>query len=558
MKNLSYLCSLFLIIFVTGCAGSSKVVAPASSEKNETAETKEAPQPEKEILTATNDWYLKTPVNSPYFGTGLEKAWNEILSGKEPVREVIVAIIDSGTDIHHEDLKENIWVNADEIPGNNKDDDGNGYTDDIYGWNFIGGPDSTHVAKDTYELTRLYAKYSERFSGVSVDSLTAEEKEDYSYYKEIKHSWQKRVEQNNQTILQVQQFMQAVTMAKELLNISNLDSVETGEIKSLKSNQPGAAQAKQIMMALKSNGVKESDISDANEYLDHLMKLKNYGLNPEFNPRGIVGDDYEDLSDRWYGNNDVKGPDSDHGTHVAGIVSAVRDNNIGVSGFGNSIRLMIIRTVPDGDERDKDVGNAIRYAAENGASVINMSFGKGYSPQKHYVDAAVRYADSLGVLMVSGAGNDGKNIDDETSYPSPYYLNGSMAENYLTVGASSWESDSTLAAGFSNYGKEKVDLFAPGVAIYSTMPENEYEMQDGTSMASPVVAGAAALLMSYYPEFTTTEIKELLLDSVSPVMAKTKKPGSGEVIPFSELSASGGIINIHKALELAEQRSNQQ
>jgi subtilisin family serine protease len=311
------------------------------------------------------------------------------------------------------------------------------------------------------------------------------------------------------------------------------------------------------MTYLIGNGATEADLKELEDYYEHVSGLAEYGLNPEFNPRDIVGDNYENLDNRIYGNNDVIGPTSDHGTHVAGIVGAIRENNLGAVGIADNIELMILRTVPDGDERDKDVANSIRYAAENGAKVINMSFGKGYSPQKEYVDAAIQFADSMGVLMISGAGNGSDNIDSTESYPSRFYNNGGQAVNYLSVGASSWQSDSTLAAGFSNYGKSNVDLFAPGVDVYSTYPDNEYQKNSGTSMASPVVAGVAALIMSYYPELSATEVKEIILETVTEVNQVVYKPGTREPIPFSDLSRTGGIINAYKALELAAEKTNQ-
>ena len=371
-----------------------------------------------------------------------------------------------------EDLKDKIWTNTDEILGNKKDDDDNGYIDDMHGWNFIGGPDSTHVNKDTYELVRIYARLNEKYGDVSEDSVGSEDQKEYEYYLDIKKKFENRVQSNQQELQQLTQTRNAIMFAKQQLGVSNIDSLSTEELQISGNDSQQTQQAKQIVTYLKSNGATEKDLEGLEEYYDHVKSLAEYSLNPEFDPRSIVGDDYDDLSDRFYGNNDVVGPSNDHGTHVAGIVGAVRDNNIGAKGVASNIELMILRTVPDGDERDKDVANAIRYAAENGARVINMSFGKGYSPQKEYVDAAIKFADSLGVLMVSGSGNGNDNIDSTESYPSRYYEDGGKAENYLSVGASSWQSDSSLVASFSNYGKTNVDLFAPGVDIYSTFQKH--------------------------------------------------------------------------------------
>jgi subtilisin family serine protease len=553
MNYSSKLFTLFLIsVFTISCSGTKTTTETESA--NET--TEETGTSEMEEVTATQTWHL-TPTNaSPYYGTGVEKAYMELLDNRSPKEKVIVAIIDSGTDIEHEDLKARIWTNEDEIPGNRVDDDGNGYVDDVSGWNFIGGPDGSHVNKDTYEVTRLYAKLSNKYGDLAADSVSAENEEEYEYYLEIKEAFEQRVQQNQQELNQVEQTSQAIKFAKQTLDVSSIDSVDAEMLELSSQDNQQMQQAKQIMTYLLNNGATESELAELEEYYEHVKGLAEYGLNPDFKPRAIVGDNYEDLENRIYGNNDVIGPTSDHGTHVAGIVGAVRNNDLGAQGIADHIELMVLRTVPDGDERDKDVANSIRYAAENGARVINMSFGKGYSPQKEYVDAAMQFADSLGVLLVSGSGNGSDNVDSTSSYPTRFYKNGGQAVNYLSVGASSWESDSTLAAGFSNYGNSTVDIFAPGVDVYSTYPNNEYKMNSGTSMASPVVAGVAALIMSYYPELSTTEVKEIILETVTKVDQVVYKPGTTEPIHFSELSVSGGIINAYEALKLAEERSN--
>ncbi|MEX0720723.1 MAG: S8 family peptidase [Balneolaceae bacterium] len=553
MKNLSRVFTVCALLFAMGCAGPQELAQNIESAETDTTATAAIFSAEE----ATNDWHLNSPNASPFYGTSVERAYEEFLADKSPQKKVIVAIIDSGTDIEHEDLTANIWVNNGEVAGNNLDDDENGYVDDVHGWNFIGGPDSAHVDKDTYEITRLYSKLGNQYAGIEENEVPEDQLEEYNYYLEIKEAFENRVQENNQQLMQVSQILQAVGSAKEALNTSSIDSVSMEELVPTEEDTPEVQQAKQILAMIKNNGATEQAIEETQEFYEHLSGLSEYGLNPEFDPRDIVGDDYEDLSNRFYGNNDVNGPSNEHGTHVSGIVGAVRDNNLGTKGIAGNIELMILRTVPDGDERDKDVANAIRYAAENGANVINMSFGKGYSPEKIYVDAAIRFADSTGVLMVSGSGNDGQNVDSTDSYPSRFYDDGGFAENYLSVGASSWESDSTLAAGFSNYGKETVDLFAPGVDVYSTYPNNEYKMNSGTSMASPVVAGVAALIMSYYPDLSTIEVKDIMLSTVTKVDQQVLKPASQEYISFSELSATGGIINAYEALKLAEQRSNQ-
>lgn len=543
--------SLFLILLVLGCS-SSKELSTSSADVPSNAEAV-SDASEELPLTPSKDWHLLSTTKNPYYGVGVEKAYENLLKGKAPGREVVVAIIDSGTDIEHEDLSGNVWVNVDEIAGNGIDDDNNGYIDDVHGWNFIGGADGKHVKDDTYELTRIYAELNEKYEDVNAQDVAAEDQEEFEYFQEIKAAYNEEFIDVQENLNQLTQIEQAVNASKQLLGESNMDSLSTKDLEPSSLDGPYLRQAKQLMTALKDNGVKEGDLEEA---LEQYQSLADYGLNLDFDPRHIVGDDYEDLTNRFYGNSDVSAIRNEHGTHVAGIVGAVRNNDLGMDGIVN-VKLMIVRTTPNGDERDKDVANGIRYAAENGADVINMSFGKGYSPQKEYVDDAVRFADSLGVLLIHGAGNDNNDIDTTDSFPNKFYKGGGMATNFMTVGATSWTPGEEIVAVFSNYGQNNVDIFAPGVAIYSTYPDNEYKENDGTSMAAPVVAGVAALVMAYYPELDATQVKNILMESVTiPSTTSVIRPGSDELVPFSTLSVSGGIVNAYEALKLAEKTVN--
>ena len=532
---------LSVAFLVTACSSTNNSIN--SNANNEEAVSEEIESPKE----APKNWHHLT-ADSEYKGIGTEKVYTEKLSSRAPSKKVIVAIIDSGTDVNHEDLAANIWVNEDEIPGNGIDDDENGYVDDIHGWNFIGGKDGNNVDKDTYELTRIYVKLRDQYDNVDSDSLSESEKEDYEYYQTIKTKFEEKRAEAKTNFENLQNVKDAIQGAKSIFSVSSIDSVSNKELEPNYNDGPYLKQAKQIIKYFRDLDVTEKDIQDAYDQFD---KMYNYAYNSDFDPRHIVGDDFADLGYRYYGNNDVKGPRSDHGSHVAGIVGALRDNELGMNGIAGNVSLMIVRTVPDGDERDKDVANAIRYAVENGADIINMSFGKAYSPRKFYVDEAMKFADENDVLLISGSGNSAENIDSTISYPNKFYDDGGVMKNYLAVGASSWMGDSLLAADFSNYGT-RVDLFAPGVDVYSTTPDNTYEEYSGTSMASPTVAGAAALLMSYYPEFTAHEVKMILLESVSMPSNVVYRPGSDEAVPFSELSATGGILNIYEAFKLAE------
>ena len=485
-------------------------------------------------------------------GIALHQAYSLLDSTARSPKKVVVAIIDSGSDVDHEDLKDNIWINNDEVVGNMLDDDANGYVDDVFGWNFIGGQDSSHVNYDTYELTRLYVKGLELFSVFDTltnipDSLTDE----YLQFKNIEEEFEAERSSLESELIQIKQLQQNIESILFFLGETSLDSVEVNNYLSDEIEPSMQMQeALGFVALLQDNGINEQLID---EYIEQIGVQLEYGYNISFDPRSIVGDDYEDLDNRFYGNSDVKGPDYDHGTHVAGIIAANRDNNIGAIGI-TQVELMIIRAVPNGDERDKDVANAIRYAVDNGADVINMSFGKSYSPELFYVQQAIEYAAQNEVLMVHAAGNDGANIDSVANYPSPIISDGSSSPYLITVGASGWQGVNELAASFSNYGASTVDLFAPGVDIYSTMPNQEYELSNGTSMAAPVVSGVFALLMQYFPEYSPLEIKEIIVSSVVKTDEQIMLPGQSleaQYVPFDSLSKHGGIVNAYRAVREA-------
>jgi len=295
------------------------------------------------------------------------------------------------------------------------------------------------------------------------------------------------------------------------------------------------------------------------ELFDFYEQEKTKMLAVEKEPidyRGaVVQDNYDDVNDRYYGNNDVMATGSEHGTHVSGIIAADRKNKIGITGIANNVEIMMIRAVPDGDEHDKDIANAIHYAVDNGAWVINMSFGKGFSPEKKWVDEAVKYAESKGVLLIHAAGNDDKNIDIEDNFPSKNINNDTLqtASNWINVGASG-PTLAELKASFSNYGKREVSVFAPGVEIYSTLPGgNMYGSMDGTSMAAPVVSGIASLILSYYPELSAPQVKNIIEKSAIKIDSsiQIKEGDADRNIQLSDISVSGGIANAYEALKLA-------
>jgi subtilisin family serine protease len=486
--------------------------------------------------TAAANWHL---VEAP--GISAERAHRELLAGRAPRDTVVVAIIDSGVEVDHPDLAPVIWTNPRERAGNGRDDDGNGYVDDVHGWDFLGGRDGRDVDNDTYEITRLYAAC--RAPGVTEVGGTP--------CAEIRPAFERRRGEAVSTLEQIRQIEQTVTAVYALLRQHlNTQELTTEAVQAIQTTDQRLGQARDIYLEVARQGFTLQDVVGQRETIEGQVQ---FGMNPDFDPRNIVGDNYGNPNERGYGNAEVEGPDAGHGTHVAGIVAALR-NGTGVDGVAPAVRIMVLRAVPDGDERDKDVANAIRYAVDNGARVVNMSFGKSHSPQKSVVDEAVRYAESKGVLLVHASGNDGANLNEQQNFPTAGYLGGGRASNWIEVGASSWHAED-LAANFSNYGKGKVDVFAPGVSILSTVPDAGYDRNDGTSMAAPVVSGVAATLLSYFPELTAAQVRQIILESATRHEGQVARPGTeGERVSFSELSDTGGVVNLYAAIQLAQQR----
>ncbi|GEO03141.1 peptidase S8 [Adhaeribacter aerolatus] len=515
--------------------------------------------PADTLAKAPANWFNLDPQENQVMGVSTEKAY-EYLKNR-PSKTVVVAVIDSGIDIAHEDLKDKIWRNEKEIPGNGQDDDKNGYVDDIHGWNFIGGKDGRNVEHDTQELTRLYVQLRDKFEGPGGAKLQKKrkEKENFALYQKIKADYEKELKETQDQYSQFQQLQGAYENATAILkNQLNKEDFTLEDLQQLKSTNQQVNQAKAIMLFMAENNFTKETFTEGEDYF--MNKLK-YNLNLNYNPRDIVGDDYSNVKEKHYGNNDVTGAFAEHGTHVAGIIGANRTNNLGIKGIADNVRIMVVRAVPNGDERDKDVANAIYYAVDNGAQVINMSFGKEYSPQKEAVDAAVKYAADKGVVLVHAAGNDGKNIDQEKNYPSKVLANGKAVNNWIEVGASSFSGSGKLVGNFSNYGKKSVDVFAPGVDINSTIPKQGYKENSGTSMAAPVTSGVSALLLSYFPNLKAEQVHDIILQSAYKVQdLKVNKPGAeggkAEQVTLGELSVTGGVVNAYEAVKLAESLSN--
>ena len=506
------------------------------------------------------DWFLRDPEQDHLQGVSAEKAYATILKD-QPSRTILVAVVDSGIDIEHEDLKNIIWTNEDEIPDNGIDDDKNGYIDDIHGWNFIGGKNG-NVNEDTYELTREYIRLKKKFEKTDENKVPKKQRVEYESYKKIKDKYEKLKAKNEQQFELYRNMYVNVTMSIDTLKaVLKTDSITTESLAAYNPSDPTLIFAKGLVTNLFRNIGDDGTLTDLTDQLkeayNYYRIIVEYGYNEDYDSRQIVGDNYSNPYEKNYGNNDVKGGDATHGTHVAGIIAADRKNDIGIKGIADNVRIMSVRTVPNGDERDKDVANAIIYAVDNGAKIINMSFGKSFSPEKAAVDKAVKYAEQKGVLLIHAAGNDAEDIDTENNYPTRFYLDGKEAKNWLEIGASAAGEGNAFVGSFSNYGKKNMDLFAPGVEIYSTVPGNKYKNESGTSMASPATVGVAALVMSYFPELTAVDVKEILRNSTRKFDGlEVQKPGGGKTA-FSNLSSTGGLVNAYEAVKMASELSKQ-
>lgn len=546
------LVSSLIILLVYGCSTTQQTLQKALS----------LPVPVDTVNFATleqppENWYRLDEERTQFRGISAKLAYATLLNDQEPKQKVIVAVIDGGVDINHEDLNDNIWTNKDEIPDNGKDDDNNGYVDDIHGWNFIGGPKGKNVGNDTFELTRIYSRLHDKFENADTAAFNSEERQGYKYYLDIKGDYRYQIEKYAGLYKNILNLERSIQQADKVLREQYHGDYSYEDLKNLETATRKLAFAKNVMSYAMENEIDSALIAEQKKQIYEFAK---YGYNPNFNPRHIVGDDYADKTELFYGNNDVAGPDPMHGTHVAGIIAAERNNGIGMNGIANNVLIMAIRVVPNGDERDKDVANGIRYAVNNGADIINMSFGKSYSPHKWIVDKAIKYADEHGVLMVHASGNSSENIDVKPNYPTDQL---SKAEDspsidlWLEVGATGWKPGKGFVADFSNYGNQDVDVFAPGESIYSTVPNGEYKRLQGTSMAAPVVSGVAALLMSYYPDLSAAQIKEIIMKSAVEypnlrITVPHKADMEATTAPFSDLSVSDGVVNVYEAVKLAE------
>ncbi len=549
----------FIIVAVSAvlysCGGSAALVStPIESIDAMPLKVKELSEEE------LKSWWHMDLVKDTVPGMSVIRTYDEIIKNRKG-QKVIVGVIDSGIDIVHEDLESVVWINQNEIANNGIDDDNNGYVDDINGWNFLGD-----IVGENMEYVRIMRRLAPKFEDKPESAISTADRAEFALYKKAKAEYLKEKQEALSGKTQYESIVSQVKPAhQKVAQKLGAEDYTAADLQPLKKEP---AFQREVMILEQMFSIDDNipsiikQLEDGIEYFD--TRLENH-FNVETDFRAALGDNPYDLSGGPNGNNQVAGPDplkkdAMHGTHVAGIISAERNNNIGMNGVAKNVEIMALRAVPDGDEYDKDVALAIRYAVDNGAKVINASFGKFYSQNPEWVYDAIKYAAENDVLIVHASGNDSFDLDDDTIqvYPSDQTTNfDEFSDTFLSVGALGPDYGPEMIASFSNYGKNQVDVFAPGVQIWSTTPNNEYEFQMGTSMASPAVAGVAAMLRSYYPQLTAAQVKQIIMDSGIPsstVVILGGEPDNKK--PFSEISKSGKMVNMYNAFIMAEKLTN--
>ncbi|WP_445455707.1 S8 family peptidase [Flavobacterium sp. HNIBRBA15423] len=522
--------------------------------------------------TTYKKWHLNNSLN----GISLNKWHKE--NPKKIKEQIVIAVLDTQIDTNHEDLQDQFWVNIDEIPNNTIDDDNNGYIDDVNGWNFLGTKSGNYIVWANFEYVRFIRDWKEKFEGKKKEDVEDKDLENFKIYSRCIAvlNYKKKYYENNQKSLDYDIFI--YPKAKDTLKyyfpnedynyekLANLYNKVKGDDKRTYSDMLNNKDEDFLALVYNfysnyaSNITSLEILQDKKIQTDSILK-KN--LNIDYNERVFIGDN-PNILEKGYGNNKINAKIKEirsfntHSTEVSSIMASIRSNGLGSDGFSNNIKIMPLTISASGDEHDKDIAMAIYYAVDNGAKVINMSFGKDFSLHKEWVFEAMQYAENKNVLLVHCSSNDSRDIDRYHDYPNDIGYNKlpEVVDNFISVGSISKRTDSTMVSSFSNYGKKNVDIFAPGEEIYVAIPDNQYKYDSGTSLAAPMVSGTAALIWLYYPNLTVQEVKNIILESGVTIDKMVIKPGTkDEMVHFSELCKTGKILNTYNAMKMAEEVS---
>jgi len=537
-----------LTVSLVSCKSVHKIAVPVAIQNSVEIPTKNVALTESQKQT----WGHADIAKDTIPGMSIAKAY-EFLKGKTST-EVIVAVNDSGVDIGHEDLSAVLWTNKDEISGNGIDDDKNGFVDDMHGWNFLGD-----IYDENLELTRIIKMKSEKFEGKTADQIDKKDKEEYDAYMKLKEVFDEKLGEASENKNRYNFYYKMYEDAHNaMLKNTGKENYTAEDVAAIVAVDEALLRQKEMSLKVLKGGSNYADeMKQIQGGIDHFTAQVDSQYNLDFSPREVLKNDENNYKTKVYGDADPSNHQDDeiHGTHVAGIILATNNNGKGVDGVAKNVKLMAVRCVPNGDEYDKDVALGFKYAVDNGAKVINTSFGKGYSPHSGWVHDAIKYAEKHDVLIVNAAGNDAQNIDVKISFPNDAGdMVNEISDNMLTIGAMGSSYDEHMLATFSNYGKINVDVFAPGVKIYAPVPNDEYKFLSGTSMAAPSTAGVAAMIRSYYPELSASQVKHILMNSGTKINFKVLKPGSKtEMVSLSELCVSGRIVNAYNAVKMADE-----
>ncbi len=522
--------------------------------------------PKKQVALTSKElqtWWQKDMATDTIPGISLEKAYQEILSKKKHGKKVIVAILDTKLDIHHEDIKQQIWWNDDEIPNNGIDDDHNGYIDDMHGWNFLGNKDED-VFYSNYESIRIIRKYDSLFLNKKINEIPEKYLKDFTLYQRAKElrkiELAKGIENKEYGDFLVNTYPKSKALLKRIFKHEDYTVSELDSLYKIYENDSITAALVYYMSDYKKYNLSQQWINEQKRKADIEMQTS---LNFDFNERKLIGDNPENIDNKGYGNNKVWNDSIpfQHAIMVSGVLASDHTNKIGIKGVSDRVTLMPLCVVSSGgDEHDKDISLAIRYAVDNGAKIINISFGKPLSLYKKWIEEAIMYASSKDVVIICSAGNNNEKIRGErTHYPNDYTIDGTeISDNLIKVGATTYLVNTKLKAGFSNYSNKHIDLFAPGYKVYTTKYGNKYDFVNGTSLSAPIVSGVAALIRSYYPSLSAAQVKTILMESGTSYdidVEIKQEDGTQKMVPFAELSKSGKVVNAYNALLMAEEMS---